>query len=72
MTKKKRIIRFITYYRLLPSGVKGQLKTLIEDACEFKGGTFGYKLKNGNYSELQLREIETIIQNHKDGKIEML
>ena len=72
MTKKKRIIRFITYYRLQPTKVKGKLRDLISESCEFKGGTFDYKMKNGNYKELQLIAIEKIIQDHKDGKIEVL
>lgn len=72
MTKKTRIIRFITYYKLQPNGVKGILRKLIEEECEFKGGTFGYKLVNRNYSALELTAIEKIIQDYKDGKIEVL
>ncbi len=72
MTKKTRIIRFITYYKVQPNGVKGMLKTQIETTCELKGGTFGYKLKNKNFSELEIVAIEKIIQDHKDGKITVL
>jgi len=72
MTKNKRIIRFITYYRTQKYKHRGKLRELISEACEFKGGTFDYKMENQNYSELQLTAIEKIIQDHKDGKIEVL
>ncbi|MFZ4583110.1 MAG: hypothetical protein ACOYM7_10715 [Paludibacter sp.] len=72
MSKNKRIIRFITYYRLQTVKHRGKLRELISEACEFKGGTFDYKILNKNYSELELSAIEQIITNHKDGKIEVL
>ena len=72
MTKKNRIIRFITYYRTQTTKVKGKLREVIIETCEFKGGTFDYKIKNKNYSELEITAIEKIIQDHKDGKIEVL
>lgn len=72
MTKKKRIIRFITYYRMQKVKHRGKLRELISAACEFKGGTFDYKMEHQNYSEFQLIAIEKIIQDHKDGKIEVL
>jgi len=72
MTKKKQIIRFITYYRLQDVKQKGRLRELISETCEFKGGTFDYKMKNHNFSVLEISAIEKIIQDHKDGKTEML
>lgn len=70
--KKKRIIRFITYYKLQKVRHRGKLRELICEACEYKGGTFDYKIENRNYSDLELTAIEKIIQDHKDGKIEVL
>ena len=72
MNRKQRILRFITYYRCIPSRERGKVRKLICEACEFKGGTFDYKVKHLNYFEWQLNAIERIIQDHKDGKIEML
>lgn len=72
MTRNKRILRFITYYRLLPVKQKGELRAKICEECEFKGGTFDYKMKHLNYSELQLRQIESLIPDHQNGKITML
>ena len=72
MTLKKRILRFITYYRLLPVKERGVLRRSICEECEFKGGTFDYKMKHLNYSELQLRTIESLIPEHQDGKITVL
>lgn len=72
MTKKTRIIRFITYYRTQPVRIRGKLRELIIEACEYKGGTFDYKLRNQNYLEPELKSIEKILQDHKDGKIKML
>jgi len=75
MTKKKRIIRFITYYRMLTVKPRGELRKLISDACEYKGGTFDYKMKNQNYSELEIDAIEKVIEEYKkkqNGKTEVL
>jgi len=75
MTKKKRIIRFITYYRMLRVKPRGELRKLISDTCEYKGGTFDYKMNNQNYSELEINAIEKVIEDYKnkeDGKIKVL
>lgn len=72
MSEKKRIIRFITYYKLQKNNHKGKLKELICEACGYKGGTFDYKIEHQNYKNLELTAIEKIIQDHKDGKIKVL
>lgn len=66
MKKKTRILRVITYYRIQPWKIRGELRKLISRACEFKGGTFDYKMKYKNFSELELTEIENIFKNHKN------
>jgi hypothetical protein len=63
--KKKRILRFTTYYKLLKPRDKSQIKSIICDKCEFKGSTFYYKLNNLNYSGLEIEIIETIVNNYK-------
>jgi len=59
--EKKRIMKFITYYRSLTTKNRGVLIKLISEACSFKGGTFHYKLTNKNYSQLQIETIEKIV-----------
>jgi len=65
--KKKRILRFTTYYKLLNSHEKSDIKKIICERCEFKGSTFYYKMNNLNYSGPEIEIIETIINQHKDG-----
>lgn len=72
MTKKQRIIRFITYYKMRVNYQKGYLKSIISEICEYKGNTFNYKLNHKNYKIPEIDKIEKIIQAYKDGTIENL
>ena len=67
--EKKRIMRFITYYRALTTKKRGELIKLINEGCGFKGGTFYYKLTNKNYSILQIDAIEKIVETYKANGI---
>lgn len=72
MTQNKRIISVITYYHLQRWKERGKLRKLISEKCEFKGGTFDYRITKEIFSDLELDAIEKIIQDHKDGKIKVL
>ena len=67
--EKKRIMKFITYYRGLKTKKRGEIKKLISDECGFKGGTFYYKLDNMNYDRLQIAAIEKVVENYKANGI---
>lgn len=67
MTKKQRIIRFITYYKCQLKTDKGIIKESICAKCNYKGSTFTYKFNNKNFSMSEVEAIEEIIQNHKYG-----
>jgi 6-phosphofructokinase len=63
--EKKRIMKFITYYRGLKTKKHGELKELISNECGFRGGTFYYKLEHENYDKLQIAAIERVVENYK-------
>lgn len=72
MTKKQRIIRFITYYKTRINSQKGYLKSIISEICEYKGNTFNYKLNHRNYKIPEIEKIEKIIEAYKNKTIENL
>jgi len=65
-TQKKRIMRFITYYRGLKTKLKGELKAVIIKECDISGSAFHYKMENLNYSKLEIDAIEKEIEKFKE------
>jgi len=66
--EKKRIMKFITYYRTLSTKKRGVLMKLIKNGCGFKGGTFYYKFNNKNYSKLEIDAIENIVNKYQEDE----
>ena len=64
--QKKRIMKFITYYRGLKTKQKGDLKALIITECDISGSAFHYKMENLNYSKLEIDAIEKVIEKFKE------
>ena len=65
---KKRILNFITYYRLLPLKCKGALRIAIENKCQFSGGTFYYRLRIMKFTHIEVAAIESVISKHKKNE----
>lgn len=70
---KKRIMKFIDYYRGLKNKLKSELRSRILFECDFAENTFYYKLDHMNYSRPQVDMIEKIYlkfkEESKDSKV---
>ena len=68
-TEKSRKITVINYYRLLDRKQKSQLKAQVIDRTGWAEPTFGYKMREQNFTKLELEAIELIITDFKTGKL---